>query len=128
MAAEITDEMVKEFLEESYPAMKSWWEEFKKAKQNQQKQPAFNWVVFTKDGFGFPTWVPKDWRWDYGMNWDESVKTFAIKQDAVDFIVMNSPCLSLNDIKRWLEKHFNYPDGINVNELKEMVRQKINNP
>ena len=35
------------------------------------------------------------------------------------------PCLSVNDIKFWLEKYFNYPNGINPRQLIELVKQKL---
>lgn len=60
----------------------------------------FNWVVYTKEGFGYDIWNPKDWRGDKGSNWDESVKTFASLQEANEYVLLNKPFLSLEEIMR----------------------------
>lgn len=53
-------------------------------------------------------------------------KYFSSKQTAVNFKLMNKPCLTVNDIKGWLERYFDYPNGINADELIEIVKEKIN--
>lgn len=50
---------------------------------------------------------------------------FSTKEAADQWILENKPCLSANDIKWWLEKYFNYPNGISVNQLKELVKEKL---
>lgn len=72
--------------------------------ESEKPKPLFNWVVFTEDGFGFPTWEKKDWRGDTRDNWDESVKTFEKASEADDFILYNKPCLSVNDILKLNEE------------------------
>jgi len=126
MPAEITDEMVKDFFKKNlYPAIASEvikeWEKFK---ENAKKQPPFNWVVFIKDGFGFPSWVAKDWRGDRGANWDGSVKTFITKEDADKFIADNIPILSIKDVvELYVNRDLHLPSA-----LHNLVQQKINNP
>lgn len=66
---------------------------------NSQTFEKFNWVLFTEDGFGFETWKLKDWRGDSKLNWDNTVKTFVTKIDGDEYILMNKPLLSLNDLK-----------------------------
>lgn len=73
------------------------WEDFKLSRQV-PTTPNFNWVVFTKDGFGFDLWSPKDWRGDSRYNWDDSVHTFEERNHAVAFIFLNKPCLSMKDV------------------------------
>ncbi len=55
-----------------------------------------------------------------------SLLRFSTKEAAKQYILENKPCLSANDIKWWLEKYFDYPNGINVSQLNELVKQKLN--
>src|SRR5688572_30260033 len=85
----------------------------------------FNWVVFTKEGFGYDTWEPTDWRGDKGSNWDESVKTFAGLREANEFVIMNIPCLSITDVKTAYAKDRSFV-GVDflINGLRELVQSK----
>ena len=50
---------------------------------------------------------------------------FSTKEAAKDFILMSKPLLSLNEMKLWLERYFNYPDGVNVGGLLELAKSKL---
>lgn len=52
------------------------------------------------------------------------LKTFSTEDAAKTYIIYNKPCLSANDIKWWLEKYFNYPNGISVDMLTKLVKEK----
>lgn len=99
------------FKKEYHP--KCWIESFKKSKlpSTGQYLPELKttdgiyiykgqtiWVVFTKDGFRFPTGQVTQWD-DYSKtNWDESVKTFSSKEKAQEYLLYSSSLLSLNDL------------------------------
>jgi hypothetical protein len=52
---------------------------------------------------------------------------FNANQDKVYTVTDNSnvACLSLNDIKWWIEKYFDYPGGISIEKLKQLVSEKL---
>lgn len=84
-------------------------------------------VVITKDGFGFE---PYSVAWCgegtlEGANYKDHCKTFADKEKANEYILLNNPVLSVNDIKWWLEKYFDYPNGINPSQLTELAKSKL---
>ncbi len=56
------------------------------------------WVIFTKDGFGFPVAEVREWKNYSKNNWDESVKTFSSKEKAQEYLTYSTKLLSLNDI------------------------------
>jgi hypothetical protein len=60
----------------------------------------------------------------YGDN-HESFKYFSTEEAAKEYILMNKHLLSVNDIKDWLEKYFDYPNGINVNHVRELAKSKL---
>ena len=95
-------EVVKDLLHENNQGITDipfYVKNMKEHLQSKNNKEEINWVVFTEDGFGFSTWVAKDWIiGEFGSNWDETVKTFSNKSDADTFILENKPCLSLNDL------------------------------
>jgi hypothetical protein len=64
--------------------------------------------------------------WHIALDVSSEVRQFLRLESAENWIAMNKPCLSVNDIKCWLERYFDYPNGINANELMEIVKEKIN--
>lgn len=60
-----------------------------------------------------------------GNNYCEFVDDNLIKQGKVVTDNSDVACLSANDIKKWLEKYFDYPNGISVTQLNELVNQKL---
>ncbi len=68
------------------------------------------------------------------IHWTEIVKSgmkeheryFSTEAIASEWILLNKPCLSLNDIKFWLEKYFDYPGGVSIEQIKELAKTKIN--
>lgn len=104
-----------------------------KSQHSSSGREAFNWVVFTNEGFGFDTWSPKDWRGGKGENWDETIKTFLTKDEADIFVLMNKPCLSLNDIDEILAKEIRERKTVSKDSfreiwytLKQLAQSKIN--
>jgi hypothetical protein len=56
-------------------------------------------------------------------------KQFSTKEKAEEYIIMNKPCLSLNDIAtiyKGINKKTNHPSS-QANQLKNLVKQKLNN-
>jgi hypothetical protein len=60
---------------------------------------------------------------------DDKFWIFSTKEKAEEFILMNKPCLSLNDITtiyKGINKKTNHPSS-QANQLKNLVKQKLNN-
>lgn len=99
---------------------------------NSQNEEKFNWIIFTEEGFGFPAWQLKDWRGDKGSNWDETVKVFIARTDAMDFLLMNKPLLSLKDYDNVIVMALNKAGRVKYdeetrNQLKIIAESKLNN-
>lgn len=83
------------------------------------------WVLSTNNWRSSPTRVPENGNPYKGVTGKE-FKYFSSYEAVEQYILENKPCLSANDIKWWLEKYFDYPNGINVNQLHEQIKQKLN--
>lgn len=69
-----------------------------------------------KDEFNIrciPEWNKKD-----NMNYDSN-KTFSKRSSAEEYIIMNKPCLSINDIDLVIKDQY-------LNEIKKLVKTKLN--
>lgn len=60
-------------------------------------------------------------------DYKKGIVQYSSKEKINEYVLMNKPCLSLSDIKSWLEKYFNYPDGIDTSLLHGLVKEKLNN-
>lgn len=118
----------KKIPKDKFPAIKTAIENVlndappKPAPSLQEEKKVLNWVVFEKDGFGFPTWEPTKWDNDFGTNWDDTVNTFEHKESADQFCLENKPCLSLNDLfLLGITEHHQY-----YKMMKILAKQKLN--
>lgn len=99
------------------------WEDFKLSRQV-PATPNFNWVVFTEDGFGFDLWSPKDWRGDSRNNWDDSVKTFILLSEAQEFVLMNQPIISIQNVMDRLHSYFGNNQSAAFENIRHFVKSK----
>ncbi len=65
--------------------------------------------------------VAKSWYDRY-----ENSHIFSTKEKAEEYILMNKPCLSLNEVRTWLCNKLQ--DGEVYSQLKPLVQQKLNQP
>lgn len=90
------------------------------------EKPKPLWVVFTKDGFGFPTWEVGEWSGNLGDNWDDSVKKFETEFDANEWLVWNGKLVSLKEIKDKSHHVTGRTWAFNFDELKQLASDKLN--
>lgn len=121
-----TDELVAEYVDWCRTKYKSTIGEFK---QSKQKQPIFK----TEDGIDI---YEDDKYWfvsnDFNVEQTEalnhhpkfyamsSIKRFSTQTQAQQYVLLNKPCLSLNDVSGYVEFQKN------LNELIELAKLKIN--
>lgn len=61
------------------------------------------------------------------LKFEPSSSCFSTKEAAEEYILMNKPCLSINDIKYWLERHRVYSqDKISMTSFIDKLKQTIN--
>jgi hypothetical protein len=68
---------------------------------------------------------------DFNVKHSENVKYFSIKEKAEEYILMNKPCLSLNDIFKDVEEMRKglktFENSQLAKRFKKLVQQKLNN-
>jgi hypothetical protein len=71
---------------------------------------------------------------DFSVKPSENVKYFSTKEKAEEYILLNKPCLSLNDLLKFFpdtyipfKKGESSTEDINTEDLEKLVKQKLNN-
>jgi hypothetical protein len=94
----------------------------------------YRFLVYTKDRAFHNPWKVVEFRKqpeDYeGMKDSESIRFFKTKAEATEYILMNKPCLSYNDVSNMciLFKDVNwdhFKTTIDLDKLKEIIEKKI---
>jgi hypothetical protein len=91
--------------------------------KEEKSKPKRHWVVFTMDGFGYQSWMPVDWR---GNKRDGvvGIKCFDTKESAEEFILLNKPLLSVNDIVSISEYTYDFMK-LHRKRLAELAKEKL---
>jgi hypothetical protein len=94
----------------------------------------YRFLVYTKDRAFHNPWKVVEFRKqpeDYeGMKDSESIRFFKTKAEATEYILMNKPCLSYNDVSNMciLFKDVNwdhFKTTIDLDKLKEIIKKKL---
>jgi hypothetical protein len=119
---ELIGAFTKEVLPMHYIPMKQFVEDFKKSKQPKEDK---DWVVFTKGGFGFITWSVFEFKDNDRLGdsyyTEKGAMLFQTKEAAEEYILLNKPCLSVNEIISHVDI-----GGLCELRLKELAKTKIN--
>ena len=84
-------------------------------------------VVIEKDGFGYETFAVA-WHGQGGIesaNYKNAAKFFSDKGKANEYILMNQPVLSVNDVLAVCENNYGFLQNKLLDRLKEIAKSKI---